>query len=84
MKTRRASSSSAEASLPSLRRRVRLKKPDPIEDPIDDEASEDVDDADNVDEAVSEIEYPVEQVAPTLDQIEVDDSEQVNDSSSHL
>ena len=84
MKTRRGSSSSAEASLPSLRRRVRLKKPDLIEDPIDDEASEDVDDADNVDEAVSEIEHPVEQVAPILDQIEVGDSKQVNDSSSNL
>ena len=84
MKTRRGSSSSVAENAPSFRRRVRPTKPDPIEDPINEEASEGADEADSVDEVDDEIEHPVEQVAPNLDQTELGDSEQVIGSSNHL
>ena len=78
MITRRGSSSSAEASGSTLRRNGRSKKVNPQQDHADNEAVE------NIDEADSGSQQPVDLLVPVPDQLEEGDSDQIDDSSNLL
>ena len=78
MITRRGSSASTEARLPTIRRRVRFQNVDPLTDEIEKGAVEDVDEAD------AGSQHLVGPVAPAVDQIEEQDSDQVIDGSKLL
>ena len=78
MITRRGSSVSIEAQLPTVRRMVRFQRADPLVDEVEKGAVEDVDEAD------AGIQHLVDPVAPAVDQIEKQDSDQVIDGSKLL
>ena len=75
MITRRGSSASTEARLPTVRRKVRFQNVDPIVDEVEKGAVEDVDEAD------AGSQQHVHLAAPVVDQIEEQDSDQVMDGS---
>ena len=78
MITRRGSSASTEARLQTVGRRARFQNDDPLVDEVEKGAVEDVDEAD------AGSQHLVDPVAPAVDQIEEQDSDQVIDGSKLL